>query len=358
MRLLPKDTGMGLLPYAWLAFLGFFILGVFKPPITGFKTFLNLAALAIFLPIYFRCYWIDYGKRLSLPIGIIVALGVGTSIINPGASVFFHYASFFAGRLGNLKHSILTIAAILIIIVAGWYFGGYSLQYLLTAGLVSLALGVMGIQIFRNDQIQRRLNDSEAERKELAVIAERERIARDLHDIVGHALTVVSLKSQVAHKLVSSDPDQARVELDEISNITSDALSEVRKTINDYRQSGFQRAIDDAEQALRAADISANFEIADIPENLDSDHELVLSMVLKEAVTNVIRHSGAKSCDIELQSDANNTMLSVSDNGVGMKNPQGNGIAGIRERVNSVNGSFVISSDNGTRILVTIPTGK
>ena len=246
MRLLPKNTGIGWLPYAWLAFLGFFIFGMFVPPVTGARTFLNLVVLAIFLVTFFRCYWIGQGKHLTFHVSIMVALGAIASFINPGSSVFFHYASFFAGRLGILKHSVISITAIQIIIVASWYYGGHHIQYLFTASLVSLALGVMGIQIYRSDEIQRQLNESETERKELAVIAERERIARDLHDIVGHALTVVSLKSQVAHKMVGSDPDQARSELDEISTIASDALSEVRKTISDYRQSGIQRALDDA----------------------------------------------------------------------------------------------------------------
>ncbi len=356
MRLLPKNTGIGWLPYAWLAFLGFFIFGMFIPPVTGIKIFLNLAALAIFVVTFFRCYWIDHGKQLALPISIIVAVAVSASVINPGASVLFHYASFFAGRLGNTKHSVITIVAILIIIIVCWYFGGHSLQYLFTAGLVSIALGIMGIQIYRSDMIQRQLNQSEAERKELAVIAERERIARDLHDIVGHALTVVSLKSQVAHKMVGSDPDQARNELDEISTIASDALSEVRKTINDYRQSGIQRAIDDAEQALKAANIKAKFREIDIPEDLASDHEQTLSMVLKETVTNVIRHSGATTCEIALHNNQEQTIMTVNDNGDGFKSNDGNGLKGIRERINSVNGSLTINNENGTKIKVCIPT--
>lgn len=356
MTLLPKNTGIGWLPYAWLAFLGFFIVGMFVPPVTGTRIFLNLATLAIFLVTFFRCYWIDHGKQLAIPISIIVILGVSASIINPGASVLFHYASFFAGRLGNLKHSVITITVILILIVASWYFGGHRLQYLFSGGLVSLALGIMGTQIYRSDMIQRQLNKSEAERKELAVIAERERIARDLHDIVGHALTVVSLKSQVAHKMVGSDPDQARNELDEISTIASDALSEVRKTINDYRLSGIQSAIDDAEQALKAAGIKANFQEIDIPQNLASEHEQALSMVLKETVTNVIRHSHATACEIVLHNNDEQIMMTVNDNGSGFESQDGNGLKGIRERISSVNGILKISNKNGTRIKVSIPT--
>jgi len=325
MRLLPKNTGIGWLPYAWLAFLGFFIIGMFVPPVTGTRVFLNLATLAIFLVTFFRCYWIDHGKQLAIPISIIVALGVSASIINPGASVFFHYASFFAGRLGNLKHSVITITVILIIIVASWYFGGHKLQYLFSGGLVSLALGIMGTQIYHSDMIQRQLNKSEAERKELAVIAERERIARDLHDIVGHALTVVSLKSQVAHKMVGSDPD-------------------------------IQRAIDDAEQALKTAGIKGNFQEIDIPENLACEHEQALSMVLKETVTNVIRHSQATACEIALHNNHKQITMIVNDNGSGFQSQDGNGLKGIRERINSVNGILKISSNNGTRIMVSIPT--
>ena len=133
-------------------------------------------------------------------------------------------------------------------------------------------------------------------------------------------------------------------------------MSEVRKTINDYRLSGIQSAIDDAEQALKAAGIKANFQEIDIPQNLASEHEQALSMVLKETVTNVIRHSHATACEIVLHNNDEQIMMTVNDNGSGFESQDGNGLKGIRERISSVNGILKISNKNGTRIKVSIPT--
>ncbi len=355
IRLLPKDSGVGWLPYAWLGFLGFFIMGMFAPTVTPSKILISIVGLLLFLVSFFRCYWIDTGPRLFGHISFMVTLGLGFSFINPGASVFFHYASFFAGRLGKWQQSVACIIAILVVIVLTWHYGGLAIQYLLTGAIVSAALGAMSMQIYASERVQLQLARSEEEREQLATIAERERIARDLHDVVGHALTVIALKSEVAEKVIASGPDEARKELGEIRDIASEALSEVRKTVTGYRQSGIQKAILGSQQSLRAADIHPDFSFPGKPLQLSAAQESALIMVLREAVTNVIRHAKANTCSVKLETNETGIKLSIQDDGSGTGNTTGNGIRGMQERITELGGDFSLQHNAGTLITIQLP---
>ena len=355
IRLLPKETETAWLPYAWLGFLVFFIIGMFAPNVTTFKIVISIAGLIVFLASFFRCYWIDQGPRLFGHISLMIALGVGFSVINPGASVFFHYASFFAGRLGKWQHSVACIVAILVIITVSWHYGGLVFQYLLVGGIVSAALGAMSMQIYAAERVRLQLARSEEEREHLATIAERERIARDLHDVVGHALTVIALKSEVAERALESEPDVSRKELNELRDIASDALSEVRKTVTGYRQSGIQKAILDMQQSLRTAAVNPDFSFPTEPLHLSAAQESALIMVLREAVTNVIRHAQAKECSIKLIANDERIQLTLQDDGIGTDNTHGNGISGMKERISELGGEFSVQRKDGTLITVQLP---
>ena len=177
------------------------------------------------------------------------------------------------------------------------------------------------------EQRQRELN------AELAVVAERERVASDVHDILGHSLTVISVKTELAGKLIDLDPQRAKSELAELNQLARAALGEVRSTVGQLRTPDLSSTLAAAESALRAAGIDVDLPSADSqPRN-----NVLFAWALREAVTNVVRHSNATRCTVAIS----DTSLTVSDNGSGASTTVfGNGLQGLAQRVDDAGGVF------------------
>jgi two-component system, NarL family, sensor histidine kinase DesK len=207
--------------------------------------------------------------------------------------------------------------------------------------------------------VQRRANEklglAHEQIEHLAKVAERERIARDLHDVLGHTLSVVVLKSELAGKLMGSDAGRARREIGEVEQIARTALGEVREAIRGYRTEGIGAEIAHARRTLDAAGVSLDCQAEGV--RLDPAHESVLSLVLREAVTNILRHAGASRCRLELAADDRRTVLRVEDNGRGAIGHEGNGLRGMRERIEALGGRLEIDSRQGTQLTAEIPHG-
>jgi len=181
----------------------------------------------------------------------------------------------------------------------------------------------------------------------LAKLAERERIARDLHDVLGHTLSVVVLKSELAGKLMDRDPVRARHEIGEVEHIARKALGEVREAIRGYRTEGLAAEIARAKKTLDAAGVA--LDCGTKPPQLAPAEETVLSLIVREAVTNIVRHAQASHCRLEFASNGFGTALTVEDDGRGGVREEGNGLRGMRERVESIGGKLLIDSGEGTR---------
>ncbi len=223
-----------------------------------------------------------------------------------------------------------------------WSFGLIVFSVVVATGLVRVAIE----QGERYEQVRDRL----------AVVDERERVARDVHDVLGHSLTVVTLKAELAERLVDLDPDRAKAELAEIQQLTRQALAEIRETVGGLRVARLDHELASARAALAAAGIATNLpavEEHDITV-VDPRHRSVLAWVLREAITNVVRHSDADACTVELQTHG----LRVADDGRGLGGrPEGNGIRGLRERVEMAGGrlSYATGPDgHGTTLEVTM----
>jgi two-component system sensor histidine kinase DesK len=189
--------------------------------------------------------------------------------------------------------------------------------------------------------------------EQLAKAAERERIARDMHDVLGHSLSLIVLKSELAGRLLASQPVRAALEVAEIETTAREALAEVRKTITGYRSEGFASELSRAAQILETAGVRLTRPSQ--PPHLTPRHEATLSLVLREAVTNIVRHAGASECSIELSTEKNTTQLVIADDGRGDIREEGNGLRGMRERVQEVGGRLSLDSQRGTRLLIELP---
>ncbi|HEU5484779.1 MAG TPA: sensor histidine kinase [Microlunatus sp.] len=212
--------------------------------------------------------------------------------------------------------------------------------------VISLGMGLATAAGMEAGQIQGRLQRAEQRVNTLSVAAERERIGRDLHDILGHSLTAISIKAGLAARLVDLDPTAARAQIAEIEQVARQALADVRTTASGMREVRLATEIASARSVLLAAGIEARVPSA-LPPLSDELSEL-FGYVVREAVTNVVRHSRAGLCTIEV-TDAT---IEVRDDGRGLSHAatSGSGLSGLRRRVEDSGGTLWVGSgdDGGT----------
>jgi two-component system sensor histidine kinase DesK len=214
-------------------------------------------------------------------------------------------------------------------------------------------IGSINIHFKQRNRDNKKLLMAQEEVEHLAKIAERERIARDLHDVLGHTLSVIVLKSELAAKLAERDPARAVQEIKDVERISRDALSQVRSTVRGYHSLSLQAEAEQATATLKAAGVKVecSFANADIPPS----HEGVLALALREAVTNVIRHAKATCCRLRLRPIEGGCELEIKDDGCGRMSPEGIGLTGMRHRVESLGGQLQREISSGTRLVITLP---
>ncbi|HXH80038.1 sensor histidine kinase [Nocardioides sp.] len=187
-------------------------------------------------------------------------------------------------------------------------------------------------------------------RAELALVAERERVARDVHDVLGHSLTALSIKAELASRLIEVDPARAKAELESIQATARQALAEIRATVGGLRAANLDAELSAAPQVL--ADAGIETRVLGSVADTDPRHRVLLAWVLRESVTNVVRHAGARSVVIELGQRS----MSVTDDGAGLREREGNGLRGMRERVSGAGGTLTLhDAEPGTRVQVELP---
>jgi two-component system sensor histidine kinase DesK len=206
------------------------------------------------------------------------------------------------------------------------------------------------------------LRRTRAELARVAVAEERERFSRDLHDLLGHTLSVMVVKAQAVRRLAATDPQAAAAHAADIERVGRAALLDVRQAVDAMRAPSLPEELVGAREALEAAGIRATIETGatDVPDDVGT----VLAWALREAVTNVLRHSGASSCTIAVSGTGDRAQLLVVDDGVGL--PAGpaegtagraGGLDGLRDRVRAAGGSVDASSTGeGFRLVATVPT--
>ncbi len=188
----------------------------------------------------------------------------------------------------------------------------------------------------------------------LTRVAERERIARDLHDLLGQTLTGIVVRSQLAQRLTAIDTERSVAEMREVEHIARDALAEVRATVAGWRHVDLDDELAAAAGALAAVDVTLRVE-RDPEVHLTPSVAAALGLALREAITNVVRHAHASHCVVELRRDGDRVVLDVSDDGVGSNTPEGNGLTGMRERVAAIGGELSRRTRGGTALTVAVP---
>ncbi len=352
MRLMPKNNGMGWAAYALLGFLGFFLID----PIMGHAGLVTWAwtalGLLLFLTLYFTLYWVCGWKTVAVALAVVL-LGVAYLPFNSGASCFFIYAASFLAFEEKASTSFKYIAGIATVLAVELYLlHSPHVAWFVDVGLLVI-IATLNVYYSQHGRAQKKLLRAQEEIEHLAKIAERERIARDLHDVLGHTLSVIVLKSELASKLVEHDPARAKSEMADVEQTARTALAEVRQAIGGYRSNGLAAELAQARATLETAGITVECE--QVPIVLPATQESVLSLAVREAVTNVVRHAQAARCRLELKTNDGVCRLSIQDDGLGGFQPEGNGLTGMRQRVEALGGTLKRETQGGTRLHITLP---
>jgi two-component system sensor histidine kinase DesK len=349
---LPPSRDLGWMPYVWLIYLVNFVLPLaFTHPSTRVWVFTALA-VAVFLSLYFRSYW-ECGPRLVWIAAAMWALAALYAPWNPGACVFSVFAGACLAGVGRPAIAWRWIGVLLALIALESWLLRLTPFFWAFALLLSPLVGAMVIEQHQKRRMNARLHLAQDEIDRLARIAERERIARDLHDLLGHTLSVIVLKSELASKLADKDPQRAAAEIRDVERISREALSEVRAAVRGYHSVGLEAELEHAREALTAAGIELDAKVE--PVTVSASQESVLALAIREAVTNVVRHAGAKSCQVALRCRYFGCELEIADDGRGGSVPDGFGLSGMRERVEALGGTLERDGSQGMRLILRLP---
>jgi two-component system, NarL family, sensor histidine kinase DesK len=352
MRLIPKNSEYSWALYSVLYF-GFFFIDPIESHASTLVWCITLLATAVFLVLYFGLFWVSCRQGL-LHLAAMVLMGVGFAKYNGGATTFFIFAAACGPFIVDTEADGIKIL-VAVELAAGLTWWAFHLNgwFLLFANGLAFVIGLSNIHFAQRNRTNRKLLRAQEEIEHLAKVAERERIARDLHDVLGHTLSVIILKSELAGKLMDRDPQRAGDEIREVEQISRQALSDVRDAIRGYRSRGLEAELAQAKSTLETAGVAVKCETAKVA--LPALQESVLSMAVREAVTNVVRHARARHCNLRLEQRNGSCRLEIEDDGRGGSESEGNGLRGMRERVQMLGGTLDRDSQAGTRLTITLP---
>jgi two-component system, NarL family, sensor histidine kinase DesK len=367
-RMFPRD--MGYMPYLWLCYMGFPIVALLGSSFTAAEQGCGLVATAVFLIAYRQMFWVRSTRQAVLPVAVQVLITAGMMAFL--APSFMGLTFFPLGILGYLKTWRQTLAAVVglgafywVVLLITYDLDNATIQ---SDGLIPISLSMImfpyGVRLFLYwKQTNDKLKAANAQIKRLTQEGERQRIARDLHDTLGHTLSMITLKSELAEKLARRDPERAAQEMREVQATSRNALQQVRALVSNMHTVSLVEELQAARQLLEAAGI--NFQVWGDLDELEVNAYLntVFAMCLREAVTNLVKHSGAKQCICEVRQTTAATVLTVRDDGKGLRAQEaesvGTGLHGLRQRLELVGGTLELQANGdkarGASLMVTVP---
>ena len=341
--------------WIWLLYTAFF----FIEPINRHQTqywLIFAGAYIVFLALYFAINFTQ--SRLQLM--FITAMFVEGLIYVPsngGAlGMFVFAAAFLPFCLDSSARVLAAFAGGCVVIGAEAWLLHLSIWNWVPGIFFGLVVGLSNMAFAQGKRANIRLRMAQDEVEHLAKLAERERISRDLHDVLGHTLSVIVLKTELAGRLIARDPERCSVEIKDVEQIARKALAEVREAIGGYRAEGLIAEIERAQRTLDAAGVSLTCKSQ--PPKLNPAEETVLSLIVREAVTNIVRHAQATRAMLSFDSKSGRCSMVVEDDGRGGIRQEGNGLRGMRERIEALGGRFSMDAARGTRLIIELPLAR
>jgi len=315
---------------------------------------LTVASYPLFLALYAKCVLASRRVAWAWSAGMIALCLVLLPWYPSGLSYFvFGCVMLGLGRRAPLYRYLLELALAnaALWLIAGLI--GYPWQALAWMPIMTVIIGVIVNVEAAAAEKDMALQLSHDEVRRLAATAERERIGRDLHDLLGHTLSLIALKLELSRKLIDRDADAARTEIAEAERVARHALTEVRAAVTGFRAADLAAELASARLLLESSGVAMDY---DAPPVLSPDIERPLALVLREAATNVARHARATRAEVRFAREGGELRMRVADNGRGVSGEEGNGIAGMRARVRELGGSLALASvRGGTTVEVAVP---
>ena len=364
-ELFPKH--MGFFPYMWFVYLLFPIYNLTQ--VSGWKLLIGIGMLMIFVVTYRQLYFVNKTFILWACIQMLLIF-LFALFYNP-FMIFFGFFTASAMGFAPSKKVFQVLFGLLIVMLGAFIFVYF--KQLTTTSLVNIVpmfilmlLTPFGMRNFNQKKmLKNQLNQANEQIKDLVKREERQRIARDLHDTLGHTLSLITLKSQLVEKLIVKNPERASVEAKEITQTSRTALKQLRELISDMRMITVEEELEQIKAILQAANIMLEVEQRASSSALSPLEQNILGMCLREAITNVVKHSKATMCTVSIFETQGELILQVKDNGVGLqeRSHDGNGIRGMKERIALIDGAIELDAAHpGTLLTVKVPivirTGK
>jgi two-component system sensor histidine kinase DesK len=297
---------------------------------------------------------------LASVVGMVVVATVLTWTVDESWGTLYAYAAAAAGLRLPARFNGLAVVAITGVAAAAMALAGSEGGTVLALAGITFGIGAIFLLVGSVVRVNAALREARSELAELAVAEERLRFARDLHDLLGHDLSLIALKAELAGKLLPERVDRAAAEVDDIKTLTRSALTEVREAVSDYRRPTLIRELAGARVALEAAGIELS--VDDPSVSLEPQVESVLAWAVREGATNVIRHSGARHAAISVRPSLAAVEVEVDDDGRGApaSNGAGHGLDGLRERAIAVGGRVDAGArrEGGFRLRVSVPAHR
>ncbi|WP_092195757.1 sensor histidine kinase [Blastococcus tunisiensis] len=341
----------------WLLFQAFPVADLVRTPRPPLVIAVAALALLLFTVAYLRIFNRMFGGcgGVQREMVLVAVVGVALAVwLGPAWSGLMIYVS--AAAAASLPErwtwpAVVGAAAVCAgVIGAHGELGG---MFILPVICLLTAFALRGTRYLVS--VNAELTQAREELARSAVAEERMRFARDLHDLLGHSLSLIALKSELAGRLAERDPARARQEMADVEDAARRALAEVRDAVSGYRQVRLAQALVEARSALSAAGIGLRAPA--VGEPLPAAADAVLGWVVREATTNVLRHSGARSVVVDLATTDDDVRLTVTDDGRGGTGPRGAGLSGLEERVEAVGGRLEAGpvDGRGFRLAVVVP---
>jgi two-component system sensor histidine kinase DesK len=328
---------------------------IFGMPLPNGWWAVTLGTLAAFLLLY-GC--VNVRPVREVPVYALTLVAVAL-LIMPVARYASGCCLIYACVYLSLQPTVRRVLALMLPAMFAWALEAQLLHWpwqamawvLVICLAVSIGQHSMWMGLRKNAEL--RLSHEEVRR--LAASAERERIGRDLHDLLGHTLSMVALKSELAGRLVESDPRAARREIADVQRIAREALSQVRSAVSGIRAAALASELASARLLLETAGVRMDYWCD--PQPLPSRPESCLALVLREAVTNIQRHARASRVEVTVIAGLERLVMRIRDDGRGGVERHGNGLDGMRERIAAEGGELAIDSPrgHGTSIEVWLP---
>ena len=360
----PKQ--MGLFPYIWLVYLLYplyYLMGQ-----SGWKLILGGGMLIIFVIAYRQLYFVPKNFIMWACIQLVITFLFST-FYDP-YMIFFGFYTANAIAFAQTKKQFRLLFFFLIVMIGSFMLVNMR-EFTNTSAITVIPMFILMIvtpfamRNFNQKKVLRtQLSEANEQIRDLVKREERQRIARDLHDTLGHTLSLITLKSQLVEKLIVKNPERACLEAKEITQTSRTALKQLRELISDMRMITVEEELEQVKVILQAASISLEVQQEASTNVLSPLEQNIVGMCLREAVTNVVKHSKATECMITLFEEQGKLIVQVKDNGIGLqKNHDGNGILGMRERLALIDGVLKLDNvHNGTMLTIHVPivirTGK